>query len=205
MAQNRYIPTRDGDFKEFSLKLVGVVKANLTAYGITLAQSDKLELKINDFVVKYGAHLTAKDAAQSATADKNDSRTLAEKDLREVAQIIQNFPEITPALLEAAGLPVHDTTPTPITPVSPESLEAYGDDNGENHLEWKAGDNKPGTIYVIEAKIDPNPEFALVDVVTKTKYIHKGQTPGVRVSYRVKAKRGDLISSPSNVAVVYES
>ena len=59
-------------------------------------------------------------------------------------------------------------------------------------------------MYVIEALLGDTNGFQMVDVVTDTKYIHKGQTPGVMIVYRVRAKRGDNLSIPSNEAAVYE-
>ncbi len=205
MAKNSYIPAKDAELRDFAVNFNTVVREHLADFNITQEQSDALDTKVQDFVAKLSAHQVAKDEAQAATANKNESRSSTEKDLRDIAQIIQNVPNISPGLLELAGLPVHDTTPTPVVPVQPESLEANGEDTGENHLNWKAGDNKPRTLYVVEAKIGESPDFVMVDVVTKTKYIHQKQTPGVRVSYRVRAKRGEQVSAPSNVATVYES
>jgi hypothetical protein len=42
-----------------------------------------------------------------------------------------------------------------------------------------------------------------VDAVTATKYEHLGQTPGVRATYRIKARRRAVLSDPSNEAVIY--
>ncbi len=197
------IPRRDNDFNSFATHLIGVVKANPAAYGLTQEQADKVDLKIVDFVAKLAALVSAKDLAKSATAEKNVSRQDAEKNLREIIQIIYNFPDITEGLLETAGLFVHDTTPSPINVADPVGLKVESDENGDNSLNWSAGDNKPGTMYVIEIKRDPAVKFSFVDVVTKTKYIHKNQPAGVRTSYRIKAKRGDQVSSPSQVVIIY--
>ena len=45
--------------------------------------------------------------------------------------------------------------------------------------------------------------LGIIDVVTSSAYDHTNQTPGVKSQYRIKAKRGDLESGPSNTAVVY--
>jgi len=198
------IPNRDNDFENFGIKLGSAVAANPAVYGLTQPQADKIVTKMTNFSTKLSASDTARDLAQSATAEKNESRSDAEKDLREIIGIIYKFPDITPALLEAAGLPVHDNTHTTIVPVEPEELEAKADDKGNVYLNWSAGGNKQNTMYVVEFKRDPAAEFSFVDVVTATKYVHKGQPAGIRTSYRVKAKRGDLVSNPSQVVVLFE-
>jgi hypothetical protein len=57
--------------------------------------------------------------------------------------------------------------------------------------------------YIIEAKIGNSAEYMFVKALTKARFEHKNQTPGVRAFYRVKAIRGDLESAYSNEAVVY--
>ena len=40
---------------------------------------------------------------------------------------------------------------------------------------------------------------------TATKFTHTGQTPGTEITYRVRARRRNVISSPSNIATLYKT
>jgi len=204
MANNSYIPNKEKDRRDFAVNMANAIRNDLIKYGVSQGVFDDLDAKVTGLVDKMTASEVAQDAAQAATAAKEMAMKAMLTALRITAQIIQNYPEITPDLLEAAGLPVHDTIPTPVVLYTPEALTAVANDKGESHLDWKAGENKPRTMYAVEGKISPATEFSLIDVVTKTGYIHKEQTPGVRVSYRVRAKKDEEVSSASNVATVYE-
>jgi hypothetical protein len=204
MGKNGYIPSRDAEFRNWGdnfAKQAGTHQADLF---LTEAQVAELTSGSTEFANKYEAHLTAQDAAEAATMDKKKARKDYESKIRIIAGIIQANPEIPDSLRETMGLPVHDTTPSVVNPQTPQSLEAKGSDDGVNHLNWKAGENKTGTMYLIEAKVADSISYAMIDVVTKTKYDHKKQTPGVRVSYRVRAKRGEKLSEHSNIATVYD-
>ena len=93
--------------------------------------------------------------------------------------------------------------PLPRQPSAPSDLVATGTSDGTNHLKWKRNGNRQGTIFIIEGKIGAATTWSIVAAVTNSAYRHTNQTPGVKAEYRIKAKRGDLESGPSNTAVVY--
>jgi len=203
MGKNDYIPARDSEFQNFSNNFAKQATEHQADLFLTVEQTAKLTTSSTDFDAKYDAHLLAQNAAEAATGDKNESRKSFEKEIRSIAGIIQANPDIPNNLREILGLPVHDNIHTHIHPQIPQDLYAEGSPTGVNHLNWEAGENKPGTMYVVEAMQAGEKDFSFVDVVTKTKYDHKGQTPGVMITYQIKAKRGDEVSQPSNNAVVY--
>jgi len=103
------------------------------------------------------------------------------------------------ALLDAAGLPVHDSSPSDTTPVVPAMLVCTPAGNGKNMLTWDRNGNLPRTTFDIEAKRGAATGFSHVYSVTATKY--KDASPaGAPVIYRVRARRGARISDPSNEA-----
>jgi len=203
MGKNDYIPARDSEFQNFSNNFAKQATEHQADLFLTVEQTAKLTTSSTDFDAKYDAHLLAQNAAEAATGDKNESRKSFEKEIRSIAGIIQANPDIPNNLREILGLPVHDNIHTHIHPQIPQDLYAEGSPTGVNHLNWEAGENKPGTMYVVEAMKAGEKDFSFVDVVTKTKYDHKGQTPGMMITYQIKAKRGDEVSQPSNNAVVY--
>ncbi len=204
MAKKKdFIPNTVAGRRDFAINLANAIQPDPVKYGLTTDQYDELHAAATDYSLKISENQAAQDEAQAATAARRTSGKNLVKVIRKDVRIIQSLPGITPQLLEAAGLPVHDTIHTPRNVHQPQDLTAEGTPQDESILDWDAGENFPGTLYQIEAQKDVNVGFVMIDVVTKTKYHHKGQTPGVRVDYRVRAKRDGEVSIPSNVATVY--
>ncbi len=198
-----YIPKPDGEAVAYTETLITALESDEVAYGITPAQSLALRAAHTDFENSLNASNTKKGEAQIAVADKDTKRTALEAALRPIVAQIQVNPVVTDSSRVAAGIPIRDTTRTFSAPVTPTDLVATADAAGTNSLKWSDAGNATGIQYVVEAKIGAATEFAMVDAVTARTYRHTGRTPGQRVEYRVRARRGAAISDPSNVAVVY--
>ena len=84
------------------------------------------------FQTALSDHLTAQAAARAATDAKDAARADAEVLAREAAAIIQSNPAVTDAQRNAAGLPVHDESRTPVPP--PTAVPVFKVDTGER---WK--------------------------------------------------------------------
>lgn len=200
-----FYPTNDAQFSVWLGNFIAVANANLTALGMTTADITALTALKTDLDAKVAAAQTAQEAAVAATAARKVARKAVNDSVGPKGRIIGENPAISNALKEELGLRVRDTTPTPIIPVPPTDLAAQGLANGVNVLKWKSGGNKPGTLYIIEARIGAAAAFTMIDTVTSTRYEHKNQTPGVRVFYRIKAKRASSESNYSTEAVVYSA
>ena len=198
-----YINKKDLDFKEQGADFSTALDTHGIAVGITQDKIDKFNTKKTAFFNALDGHLDAQQAALAATQLKNDTRADFEKYFRELSLFIQNNPDSTNLIIQEFGLPVYDTTPTPIDPVKVDDLKAEGLQSGTIKLNWKKASNKPGTLYVIERKQKDDPAYSYVDTCTATKYEHKGQTPGVFALYRIVAKRGSKLSEPSDEVAVY--
>lgn len=136
---------------------------------------------------------------QEIKFNRNDANKKA-ANIRAALKLNSNVPN---SLVEQAGFNVDDGVKTSTPAVSPIDLVVTGFSNGINRLKWKGNGNKYGTIYIIEAKFGDSAEWVIVDVVKSTKFDHKNQSPGAKAQYRVKAKRGESVSTASNVAVIY--
>ena len=203
MVHRDYIPHGDADFKDYSTNFTKQIALHQAELPITLEESDKLTVDSDDFNTKFEDHIMAQDAAQGATGNKNEAKSTLMEIIRDLAAKIQADKTVSNNLRNILGLPVHDTIHSLVHPHIPQDLFAEGTATGVNKLDWEAGENKAGVLYVVEAMKENEKDFSFVDVVTKTKYDHKNQTPGVMITYQIKAKRGDEVSQPSNNAVVY--
>lgn len=198
-----YIPKPDQEAVAYLDTLITALEANEVAYGGVADDFASLRTLHTAFEDALNVSNTKKGEAQIAVANKDAARLDLEAAVRpEVAQI-----QVNPAVLDAdrvtAGIPIRDTVRTFSNPITPTDLVAVADAAGTNTLKWDDAGNATGIQYVVEGKVGAAAGFSTVDVVTARTYRHTGQTPGVKVEYRIRARRGNAISDPSNVAVVY--
>jgi hypothetical protein len=200
---NDFIPTADLDYQAWLVNFATVANANLIALGLVAGDMTPVTTGQTAFNAAIPDVVTKRQAFEQAVQNKKTTRKTSVTSVRVVVRKIQANPAVTNALKAQLGITVRDILPTPILPTPPLELVARGLDSGTNILNWRRGDNKPSMKFVIEAKIGTAAAWSLVDVVTATRFSHLGQTPGVPVVYRVRARRGSDVSEPSNEASVY--
>lgn len=198
-----FLPANDADYATWVANFNTVANVNLVALGLVIADLTPSVTNLTTLNTTIATFITAQAAAKAATQGKATARKNSEVIVRTLSKRIQANPAVTNALKGQLGLPIRDTPSGPVPPMTPIDLFVNGSDTGINSLSWKGNGNKQGVTYIIEAKIGTATGYLMVDTTTKTKYQHTGQTPGVRAQYRVRAKRADLSSAPSNEAVVY--
>ncbi len=172
--------------------------ANIDAALITDSKATRISLSTN---------LDERQTIEDNLAGKNEDIKFNRKDLNKKAAKIQGLlklnSDVSNSLIEQAGFNIDEGGRTSTPPNPPMDLVVTGTSDGVNHLKWKRNGNPQGTLFFIEAKIGNSDAWTIVDTVTVSKYDHTDQTPGVKVQYRIRAKRGNAESTASNVAVVY--
>lgn len=157
--------------------------------------------------VSLNTNLSEKQALEDNLAGKIQeikfNRNLLNKLAAKIQALLKNDSDVSNSFIEQAGFNVNDGVKSVIVPLSPTNLVVTGTSDGINLLKWSKNGNKPGTLYIIEAKTGDDGEWIMIDVVKTLKFEHKNQIPGVKMQYRVKSKRNDTTSTASNVAVVY--
>ena len=181
---------------------VSVATANMAALGLVLGDITTLTTLNTGYANGYNAMITARDAAKAATQTKMNTRKALLADIRVLAKKIYANPSVPSNLIAQLGLPVHSTVKTPVIPVSPADLVAVGFANGENKLKWKRNGNAKSVIFWIEQSTDAV-TWTLTATCTKTNFTQQDQTPGQTKYYRIRATAKELVSAPSNEAVVY--
>jgi hypothetical protein len=171
---------------------------NVSAFQLAELQTIKtlLEEKVNNRRAALDAAAAAKVELKQTVKDVTDL----------IGSLNNGFKSnraISDALIELLGLDADENPLTAITPVAPVDLVVEGRSNAINYVKWKSGGNNSRTTYILEAKIGAANEYIFVKALTKQRFEHKNQTPGVRALYRVKAIHGELESAYSNEAVVY--
>lgn len=197
------IPRKDAEYAPWIINFASVATANATILNLTVGEASTLTVMANAFEGAQTDSVAKKAALKGATATKKGLRAGTEQLFRSTAKVIAANTGITPDLKAELGLNV---LPTPVGPVVPViDLAVSGFANGENKLVWKRNGNAQGTFFRIEAKFGASSVWTFVANTTRIRYVHTGQTPGVQVTYRVISQRGEVVSGPSNEAVVYSS
>lgn len=197
------IPDKDALFSQWVLNFSSVATANATILGLTSGETSMFNALANAFEDAYDESQAAKVTAKAKVGQKDSIRNSCEPIFRKAAKMIGANSNVTAELKGDLGLKV---TPTPVSPiVPPAELSVTGYANGDNVLVWKRNGNSTTTMFMIEAKAGTAANWSLVDSTKRTRYTHAGQTPGVEVKYRVYSKRGEVNSSPSNQASVYDN
>lgn len=197
------IPDADRPFQAWANNFA--LKADLyeTELGLTAEEIASITDAAANF---HNALLEAEryqNLAESKTALKVDARKQAEAILRSFGKVILADDRISVAIKAELGMKPLATSPAPLVPVT--SLVAMADSNGINNLRWDRNGNSVHTQFIVEAKVGAGGEWMYVGSTSKVKFAHKDQIPGQTVLYRVRSQRGDRLSAPSNIAIVYQS
>jgi hypothetical protein len=198
-----YLPSKETDLAVWLANFVTVANANLATLGLVAADltpittlQPTLTANINDVEAKKAALASAidtKDATKDALIQK----------VRVVVNRIQANPAATVAIKSQLGISTKDGGHYPQHPVAPAELMAALLPDGSIELDWSRNGNAPATQFVIEYRILPSAAWQLLNVVTKTSYIHSGHAIGAGIEYRVKSRKSDETSTSSNTAVIH--
>ena len=172
-------------------------------FGLTDELIDEAKARGGVIDSKITKQVTTKAASKAATTDLNLQRK-SDNEFVSSLKIAMRAAKVPADKFVAMGFDADDLTSSAIVVQSPVDLSVKGFSNGINALKFNRNGNKHGTIFLIEAKIGAATDWTIVGTTTKAGYEHKGQKPGVKVLYRIRAQRGEEVSEPSNEAVVYE-
>jgi hypothetical protein len=199
---NTYYPAKDADFIAWLANFLTVANANLIPLGLIAADLTP----VSTLQPTYSAQLNDVEAKKAALAGAVETKD-ATKDsviqkLRLLVNKIQVNPAVTPALKSQLGISTREGGQYPQHPVAPDQLVAQLLPGGAIELDWNRNGNAPGTQFVIEYCLIPIGKWTLLNVVTKTNYVHDGHPLGSPIQYRVKARKANETSGQSNIALV---
>lgn len=115
MAGN-YIPAPDAAFDTWQANFMTVLSATPADYGLVVGDLAAVSAALPGWATGFASQQLAVAAAQAATQTKDANRATYEAAIRELVRGIQARSSVTAAAKAAAGIPVHDTTPTPAGP-----------------------------------------------------------------------------------------
>lgn len=195
-----WIPKPDlGAQAKYAVTVPALV-ATPTAYGLVTGDVDELAALRTAFDDALAATVVAKSALASAVADKDAARSALEIQLRPLVARAQLAAVTTDAARNTAGIPVRDTVRSILAPIAPAVLVAVADGATAARLSWNSNGNGAGVDYVVEKMVNSTGGWVLVDVLRRTSLDVSGLGAGVRVDFRVSARRGQVTSAASNIA-----
>jgi hypothetical protein len=198
-----WVKKKDTEFAAQQATLKNALVADEVAYGITPEQSAAVDVALTAFTTKLAAADAAKGAFSVAVAEKDAARVAYEALVRPLVRLIQETPTVTDEARTNAGLPIRDTVRTSSAPIAPAQLVATLPSPTSAALAWNSNGNASGVQYVVEKRVNNLGDWLTVDVVTSTRHLVQGLAAGIRVDFRVRARRRTATSDPSNTAAVY--
>ncbi len=202
MASKIY-PSNDAEFAVWLANFINKAEAYKSQLNLSGAQITALQTKLTQFNTDIALKQQKKEESVAQTALVANERKDLNKDIGLLNNGFKAIDGLASNILEEIGLNVNETNFGNVMPSAPSDLVATGTSDGTNSLKWSKNGNRQGTLFIIEAKIGDSTNWVMIDAVTSSAYKHKNQTPGVKIQYRIKAKRGEFESGYTNTAVVY--
>jgi len=203
MANTDYLPTKDADLQSWTANFITVANDNLTELGLIAGDITPISTEKSNFDTAITNNNTKQAEAKAATQQKSTVKSSLSSKIRVLVRKIQANPAVLPQLKAQLGITVGDGGFTPIIPQQPMELIATPAVSGVNKLQWNRNNNPYGITFIIEYQLNTTEPWQFAGTTTKSTFEHSGQVPGRMLFYRVKAQKNELVSEPSNVAVVY--
>ena len=201
--QSDYLPKGKTQLQAWLTNFNTVANTNMTALGLTASDMTALNGAASGLSTSINVVKTAKASLKAATQGELGATKNVNSTVRGVVRRIQSNAAVSPALKASLGVNPRTAPKNHTPPVTPTGLMAEAYSNGVNSLRWNRAGNKPNTIFVIQAQSSASAEWVEVGSASATKFDHVGQTPGVKVAYRVLAKRAGMASVASPAVTVY--
>jgi len=108
-----YLPGPDADYQAWAINFVTYANANLAALGIVAADMTPVVGAQTNFNAAFAAHISAKQAAQAAKQNKDETRSALTAAVRPLVRRLQASPLVSDAERASLGITVAQS-PTPI-------------------------------------------------------------------------------------------
>lgn len=199
-----YLPANTLLLLAWLQNFIAVANANLALTGLTAGQLTALNDLTTELGNDHGVAASLKTAYRGAVDVKKLKQKETAQLARQLAQIVQRHPGATNQLKIDLRLTAPPAPHVPVEPQVPDNLTTVLNPQGVVVLKWGTGGNKRGTSYILERCLAPDGEWEFVSSQTATRFKDYGRTPGVWISYRVRAQRSGRLSLYSNPASVYQ-
>lgn len=199
---SKFFSAADRELLLWVTNLVSVAKDNHNELGLNNSDLAPVEIILRELEHKVSTIKEKKEELHCLVEKKEEVKSDLVSKLTLLMNKINANPKVNGSLKNELGLSSDIVISSDPLPIAPSELIAIQLSDGSVELDWSRNGNDSRTQFVIEAKIGKAfPTWILVDVVKKTSYIHTGFPPGTQVQYVVRARRGEITSRPSNIAI----
>lgn len=209
----QFFPTNDQEYEAFLTNLLANIGAVMTALSLPATFDDALVASKAAFSADLATHVASQAQAAADRAAKDASKAVSIEDLREMVAQLRANSLFTNAHATSLGLPVLDTTPTPIKPGSEVPSINVDTSAPQQHSIgfWQTTETEGGIIakpewaraarimHAIVATGQPAPaietmDFLATDTSTPYTWIIPGAHVGKDIWYRAawETPRGEL-------------
>lgn len=197
-----YYPAKDSEFAIWLGNFVTNAQANLAVLGLVAADIDPIKALSTTLNAMLNDVENKKAALAAAVESKDATKDSVLQKVRIVVNKIQANPSVPSSTKALLGINTGDGGSTPQQAISPSDLVAELLGDGSVELDWSRNGNGRSVQFAIEYNAKEGDEWQLLDVVSKTSYIHKGVKLGSSYRYRVKTRKAGEESQPSNIAYI---
>lgn len=188
-----FLPDAEGQYKLWLDNFVLQCEINAVDLGLNTTALAAINSEYEAFNTSLSDTITAKEVLKGLTTTKIKNRQKMSGTVRSYAKLWKANPAIPSSVIGALGIQTSSTS-GPVVTVT--GLDVVGCDDGVNKLSWNRNGNSPGTMFIVEYRLDGATSWTFAGAVTKTTFAHDEQTPGVTVWYRIIATRAGVNSAP---------
>lgn len=202
MARNNFASRSDPALLQVANQAYTTINDDPIGYAVQSGQLTALDSGRTALQTSIDGVTTAKAALAAAVQAKNAARETTLNALGSIGATIYNAPGVTNEMLAAAGYAIHDSTRSPVLPVSVSNVVAVPNSNGTVLLKWSRNGNPYGVQFAVEVRTADG-AWEWVSSPTRTRITLTGMTPGVTRYCRVIAFKNGIYAIPSEPVVVY--
>ena len=202
MTTSDYLPTKEGDLVPWTENFIAVATANLATIGLAAPDLTALTTKKTDYSTGLNNAIAKQAEAKAATDSKNIKKQALADNIRMLTRQIQAKPGVPANLKVQLGIKSPVAPPSHSAPLIPADLTLETIAGGIIRLKWGRAGNSQGTIFVVEASEKPDINFIMIDSTTKTTLDTSFHALGAATYFRIRAKKNDQTSDPSNVVMI---
>ena len=192
-----YIPKNDLAFQDWTGNFISIANLNLTTLGFLTSDMTAITTNKTLLDVVITDNEAKQAAAKAATKKKEVTRAATEAMARALVKRIQAKVDVPADLKRQLQITVPGSS-SPVPLQIPLNLLANTINPGAYELQWLRNGNSPTTMFIIEALLPGATSFVQIGAETKTTYLHAGNPPFDEITYRVRAKKGEVYSLYSN-------
>ena len=193
---------KDNEVQTFGKNFCTVAETNKTDLGLT----DQDVTQLADLLTEYNSAVELanklKIEAAAATKAKDEAKQKFLDKTKKSRNKVNGTDGVPDALKAKLGITIPNSSRNALLPSIPADIVANLKTDGSVEIYWLRNGNTPATQYILEMLPDQSTTWTVVDVISRTSFLHKEPPPVAEIKYRVSARRRQDVSPPSNMATV---